>query len=129
MKSMNNTYKVVSAIRELENKDICHEYYEVMDSDVETVLARYGIAADWNEDESKILKEYLLRMAYQDEVREIVRLTEQQLDPILSSIPDRAAPSAKFLELSHSIWKREMSKKRKSIENLIDSQFLCEVGK
>ncbi len=127
MKTNKNTYKVVRAIREIENKDIRHEYYEVMDSDVDTVLARYGIAADWNEDESKILKEYLLRMAYQDEVREMVRLTEQQLDPILSSIPDRAPPSAKFLELSHSIWKREMTKKR---ENPKDSQLtFCEVQK
>jgi len=129
MKTMNNTYKVVRAIKELENKDIRHEYYEVMDSDVDTVLARYGIAADWNEDESKILKEYLLRMAYQDEVREVIRITEQQCDPVLASIPNRPAPSLKLLQLEHSIWKREMSKKRKSIENLIDSQFLCEVEK
>ncbi len=126
MKTNKNTYKVVRAIRELENKEICHEYYEVMDSDIETVLARYGIAEDWNKDESEILKEYLLRMAYQDELREIIRLTENQIDPILSSIPDRAAPSAKFLEMSHSIWKREMAKKK---ENPKDSQLLCEVQK
>ncbi len=129
MKTDKNTYKVVRAIKELENKEICHEYYEVMDSDVDTVLTRYGIADDWNEDERKILKEYLLRMAYQDELREMVRLMENQIDPILSCVPDRVAPSAKFLELSHSIWKREMSKKRNSVENLIDSQLFCEVKK
>ena len=126
MKTNKNTYKVVRAIRELENKEICHEYYEVMDSDVDTVLVRYGIADDWNEDEQKILKEYLLRMAYQDELREMVRLMENQIDPILSCIPDRAAPSLRLLQMEHSIWKREMSKKK---ENPKDSHLLCEVQK
>lgn len=126
---MKNKYEVVRAIRELKSKDICHEYYDVIDSDVKTVLTRYGIASDWNEDESKILKEHLLRMAYQEEVREVVRITEQQCDPILAWIPNRPAPSLRLLQLEHSIWKKEMAKKRNSLENLIDSQVLCEVEK
>ncbi len=129
MESDKNTYKVVRVVRELETRGICHEYFDVLDYDVETVLSWYGIIEEWNEEERKILKEYLLQMAYQDEIKEIVRLVEQELDPIISSVPDRAAPSPRILELEHKVWKNEMAKKRQSVENQKDSHLLCEVKK
>lgn len=127
MKTNKNTYKVVRAIRELENKEVLHEYFDVMDFEVEVILAQYNVTEEWNEDEKEILKEYLLRMAYQDELREVMRLVEQQCDPSLGFIPERNPPSPRMLELEHSIWKREMAKKK---ENPKDSQIsFCEVKK
>jgi hypothetical protein len=54
-------------------------------------------------------------MAFEDEVREIVHLTEEFSDPILISIPERPAPSLRILQLQHKMWKNEMLKKRTSI--------------
>ena len=129
MESDKNTYKAFRVVRELENRGICHEYFDVLDYDVETILSWYGIIEKWNEEERKILKEYLLQMAYEDEIKEIVRLVEQEFDPVISSIPDRAAPCPRILELEHEVWKNEMEKKRQSVENQKDSQLLCEVKK
>ena len=129
MESDKNTYKAFRVVRELETRGICHEYFDVLDYDVETILSWYGIIEKWNEEERKILKEYLLQMAYEDEIKEIVRLVEQEFDPVISSIPDRAAPSLRILELEHEVWKNEMAKKRQSVVNQKDSQLLCEVKK
>lgn len=129
MESDKNTYKVVRIVRELETRELCHEYFDVLDYDVETILSWYGIMEEWNEEERKILKEHLLQMAYEDEIQEIVRLVKQELDPIILSIPDRAAPSPRMLEFEHEVWKNEMAKKRQSVENQKDSQLLCEVKK
>lgn len=129
MESNKNTYKVVGVVGELETRELCHEYFDVLDYNVETILSWYGIIEEWNVEERKVLKEYLLQMAYEDEIKEIVRLVEQEFDPVISSIPDRAAPSLRILELEHEVWKNEMAKKRQSVENQKDSQLLCEVKK
>lgn len=111
-------YKVVRAIRELENKDVCHEYFDVLDYGVEVVLTWYSISADWTGDEIDIIKEFLLNMAYQDEMREVIRITEEESDPLLALIPDRPAPSLKLLQLEHEIWKKEMRSLPNSKDNL-----------
>ncbi len=129
MESDKNTYKVFRVVRELENRGICHEYFDVLDYDVETILSWYGITEKWNEEDRKILKEYLLKMAYEDEIQEIVRLVDQEFDPLILSIPDRAVPSPRMLELEHKVWKNEMASKRQSVEIQKDSQLLCEVKK
>ena len=126
MKTNRNTYKVVRAIRELESKEICHEYFDVFDYGVDVVLSWYGIMEEWQDEESKMLEEYLLDKAYQEELREVVRITQQNFDPIIDALPDREAPSQKLLVLEHRIWKMEMAKKK---ENPKDSQLFCEVKK
>jgi hypothetical protein len=74
----------------------------------------YCICGSWTDEEQKLLEEYLSKMAFEDEVREIVYVTEELSDPILSSIPDRPAPSLRLLQLEHKLWKIEMLKKRTS---------------
>ncbi len=112
MEGNKDVYRVARAVRELENKDICHDYYDVLYEGFEVVLGWYGICENWTDEEQKLLEEYLSKMAYDDEVREIVHLTEELSDPILSRIPDRPAPTLKLLMLEHKAWKGEMSKKR-----------------
>jgi hypothetical protein len=129
MKTDNDTYKVVRAIRELENKDICHEYYDVTEFDLDTILSWYGISEEWNQEENTILKEYLLKMAYQDELKEVIRITDEESDPILASIPNRPAPSLKLLQLEHLNWKREMSKRKELTENHKNSPILFKLKK
>jgi hypothetical protein len=119
-------YKVVRAVREIESKDIIHEYFDVMDYGVDVILSWYGITEEWNEQESKILKEYLLECAYRDEINEVRRIMEEENDWLLASIPDREASSLKLLMLEHDIWKKEMKMRN---ENPKDSQLICEVEK
>jgi hypothetical protein len=108
-------YKVVRAIKELESNNINHEYFDLEDYGVDVVLSWYGISADWTEDESKILKEHLLKMAYHDELNEVIRIIDEESDPMLASIPIRPAPSLRCLQLEHEIWKREMSKRKEKV--------------
>ncbi|MBL1214702.1 MAG: hypothetical protein HND52_15200 [Ignavibacteriae bacterium] len=108
-------YKVVRAIKELERNEVIHEYYDVLDYGVDLVLSWYGILGDWNDEEYKVLNEYLLKMAYNDELNEVVRITDEHFDPVLDSIPIKPTPSLKLLQLEHAIWKREMSKRREKI--------------
>jgi len=110
-----DAYIVARMIRELENKEICHDYYDVLYEGVEIVLGWYGICERLTDEEQKLLEEYLFKIAFEDEVREIVHLTEELSDPILNSIPDRPAPSLRLLQLQHKLWKNEMLKKRTSI--------------
>lgn len=113
-------YKVARAIRGLEDKDVCHEYFDVFDYGVEAVLSWYGISTDWTVDEIDIVKEFLLNMAYKDEMREVIRITEEESDPLLALIPDKPIPSLKLLVLEHEIWKKEMRSLANSKENLAD---------
>ncbi len=120
-------YKVVRAIRELETKDVIHEYFDVLDYGVDVVLSWYDIIEEWEEDDRKLLKEHLLEKAYRDEVKEVRRIVKEENEMLLAIIPDREAPSLKLLMLEHEIWKKEMAKKR---ENPKDSQLtFCEVQK
>jgi len=115
MKGKKDAYRVARMIRELENKEICHDYYDVFYEGVEIVLRWYGICESLTDEEQKLLEEYLLKIAFEDELCEIVHLTEELSDPILSSIPDRPAPSLRLLKLQHKLRKNEMLKKRTSI--------------
>ncbi len=112
MEGNKDVYRVARVVRELENKDICHDYYDVLYEGFEVVLGWYGICENWTDEEQKLLEEYLTKIAYNDEVREIVHLTEELSDPILSRIPDRPVPTLKLLMLEYKAWKGEMSKKR-----------------
>ena len=112
MEGNKDVYKVARVVRELEIKDICHDYYDVIYEGIEVVLGWYGICENWTDEERKLLEKYLSKMAYVDEVREIVHLTEEVCDPILSCIPDRPAPTLRLLQLEHKAWKGEMSEKR-----------------
>lgn len=122
----NKTYKLVIAIRELEIKDIIHEYFDVLDYGVDVVLSWYGIIEEWSEEDSKILKEHLLDKSYRDEVKEVRRVVAEEEERLLATVPDSELPSLKLLILEHRKWKLEMSKKK---ENPKDSQLLCEVQK
>ena len=126
-KMKSDKYKVVRAIRELENKDVCHEYFDVLDYGVDVVLSWYGIIEEWSKEDSKILKEHLLDKSYRDEVKEVKRIVEEEEERLLAIIPDSELPSLKLLILEHRKWKLEMAKKR---ENQKDSQLtFCEVQK
>lgn len=122
----NKTYKLVIAIRELEIKDIIHEYFDVLDYGVDVVLSWYGIIEEWTDEDSKILKEHLLDKSYRDEVKEVRRVVAEEEERLLATVPDSELPSLKLLILEHRKWKLEMSKKK---ENPKDSQLLCEVQK
>lgn len=121
-------YKVARVVRELEQQDIIHEYFDVMDYGVDIILSWYGIIEEWSDEESKILKEHLLSTAYRAEVNEIRRIVEEEDDWLLAIIPDRELPSLKLLMLEHEIWKKEMAQKKVN-ENQKDSQIFCEVKK
>jgi len=115
MKGKKDAYRITLMIRELENKGICYDYYDVLYEGVEMVLGWYGICESLTDEEQKLLEEYLLKLAFEDELQEIVYLTEKLSDPILSSIPDKPAPSLRLLQLEHKLWKIEMLKNRTSI--------------
>jgi hypothetical protein len=121
-------YKVAGVIRKLEQQDLIHEYFDVLDYGVDVVLSWYGIIEEWSDEDRKILKEHLLDTAYRDEVREIRRIVEEEDDWLLATIPDRELPSLKTLMIEHEIWKKEMTNKKKN-ENQKDSQIFCEVKK
>lgn len=110
----NKTYKLVIAIRELEIKDIIHEYFDVLDYGVDVVLSWYGIIEEWTDEDSKILKEHLLDKSYRDEVKEVRRVVAEEEERLLATVPDSELPSLKLLILEHRKWKLEMAKKRES---------------
>ncbi len=113
-----DVFRVARVIRELEGSSGSHDYYDVVYDGVMDVLGRYGIFVELCEEEQKLLEDYLLDSALDDEVREIVHIVEECSDPVMDSIPERALPSLRLLQLEHKVWKGEMRKKRSYLDGL-----------
>ena len=79
--------RLALAIRKLELSEVIHNSVDIWDGDVQSVLSDYGISQQWNEEEIKIIKEYLLEMALHEEIREAERWAEIESDPALSFFP------------------------------------------
>ena len=80
--------------------------------DTETI-AREVTRGCTTDEEKAILKEQLMEMAAREEIKEAERWAKLELDPLLASIPNRAAPSPRLLELQHKIYKAEMQARKK----------------
>ena len=84
---MKDNIRLALAIRQLERSEVIHNSVDIWDGDVQLVLSDYGIGHQWNEDENKIITEYLLEMALHEEIREAERWAEIESDPARSFFP------------------------------------------
>lgn len=80
--------RLALAIRQLERSEVVHNSVDIWDGDILSVLSDYGISHHWNEEEFKILREFLLEMALQEEIREAERWAEIESDPVLAYFPN-----------------------------------------
>jgi hypothetical protein len=79
--------RLALAIRQLERSEVIHNSVDIWEGEVQSVLSDYGIGHQWNEDENKIITEYLLEMALHEEIREAERWAEIESDPARSFFP------------------------------------------
>ena len=89
MKKQNNNkdnIRLALAIRQLERSEVIHNSVDIWDGDIWSVLSDYGICQQWDTDEIKIIREYLLEMALQEEIREAERWAELMSDPLNSMV-------------------------------------------
>ena len=78
--------RLALAIRQLERSEVIHNSVDIWDGEILSVLSDYGIYQQWNEDEIKIIREYLLEMALHEEIREAERWAELMSDPLNSMV-------------------------------------------
>lgn len=107
---MNHT-RVAKTIRSLDNTEIFHECYDIIDEALEDILAAYGVYESFSPSEEDFVRNYLYRRASQAEIQEAVRWATEEQDPILLSIPDRPSPKPWALKLEHQAWDREKCEK------------------
>ena len=79
--------RLALAIRQLEQSDIIHNSVDIWDGDIQSVLSSYHISQQWNDDELKIIREYLLEMALQEEIKEAERWAAIESDPVMGFFP------------------------------------------
>jgi hypothetical protein len=84
--------KVIGEIRYLETQDTWHESADIEDGNLAEILSDYGVSTCFNEEESKLIKEFLISKATKAEIAESA-LWSRVGDPLLvQSIPDKSIP-------------------------------------
>ena len=78
--------KVSSTVRQLDLCNVIHSSTDVADGDILLLLNDYGINHNWTDEELELLREHLLEMALQEELKESERYDELMRDPLNSLI-------------------------------------------
>jgi len=123
-----NPVKVTKTIRQLDNTEVWHECYDIIEEPVAEILAAYGVTEVFTELEQELLKAYLYVQAEHAEIREASRWAAAE-DELLQIIPDRPAPSFRLLELQSQTWTEEKAKHLAQVfsqPSPLPRQQLCE---